>query len=95
MYSLADRFLMTLSCLAPVVAASDELGRVLLLDVEDFFVLRMWKGYRESECGWTSVCRQRASSGEGREGKGDPGEVEDGAVYGEGDLCLMIYAPRR
>jgi hypothetical protein len=90
-----------------VVAASDELGRVLLIDVEDFFVLRMWKGYRESECAWTEATLRGLDHT--RTGSTDAGETKrnhidsdvndddcDGEKGGRGqNLCLLIYAPRR
>ncbi len=34
------------------VAASDSLGRVLLLEARTLVVLRIWKGYRDAQCGW-------------------------------------------
>lgn len=33
---------------------SDNYGRVLLLDVVQFVIVRMWKGYRNAQCGWIS-----------------------------------------
>ncbi|KAI8465884.1 MAG: Rab3 GTPase-activating protein regulatory subunit N-terminus-domain-containing protein [Monoraphidium minutum] len=33
-------------------AAADGLGRVLLVDGASMAVLRMWKGYRDAQCGW-------------------------------------------
>lgn len=36
-------------CLA---AAADSLGRVLLMDTHKAMVLRIWKGYRDAQCGW-------------------------------------------
>ncbi|KAI1295485.1 Rab3 GTPase-activating protein regulatory subunit [Halotydeus destructor] len=36
-------------------AVSDELGRVVLVDIRSKLVVRMWKGYREAECGWIRV----------------------------------------
>eukprot|EP00939_MAST-03C_sp_MAST-3C-sp1_P004287 g4287.t1 len=35
-----------------VCVTTDNLGRVLLLDAETLRVLRMWKGYRDAQCGW-------------------------------------------
>ena len=34
------------------VAASDSLGRVLLLERATLVQLRVWKGYRSVQCGW-------------------------------------------
>ena len=48
-----------------VCAAADNLGRVLLLDMEDLTVLRFFKGYRESEVivvwRYLIVCQKRPS----------------------------------
>ncbi|GBF88261.1 rab3 GTPase-activating non-catalytic subunit [Raphidocelis subcapitata] len=35
-----------------LLAAADNLGRVLLVDGASMVVLRMWKGYRDAQCGW-------------------------------------------
>lgn len=32
---------------------NDKLGRVLLVDMAHFVVVRVWKGYRDTQCGWT------------------------------------------
>ncbi|KAK7862418.1 hypothetical protein R5R35_008896 [Gryllus longicercus] len=36
-------------------AVSDGLGRVLLIDNQKGIALRMWKGYRNAQCGWLEV----------------------------------------
>ncbi|XP_062505544.1 rab3 GTPase-activating protein non-catalytic subunit-like isoform X2 [Corticium candelabrum] len=33
---------------------TDELGRVMLLDCENFVIKRIWKGYREAQCGFST-----------------------------------------
>jgi hypothetical protein len=40
-----------------VAALSDNLGRVLLIDVDDATVLRIFKGYRDAQCGWVTLNR--------------------------------------
>ena len=35
-----------------LVAISDTLGRVLLVDTTSMMIVRLWKGYRDSQCGW-------------------------------------------
>ncbi|KIY95679.1 hypothetical protein MNEG_12282 [Monoraphidium neglectum] len=35
-----------------LLAAADNLGRVLLVNGANMAVLRMWKGYRDAQCGW-------------------------------------------
>ena len=78
---------------------ADDYGRVLLLDSMEFVVVRMWKGYRNAQCGWIEVVEEDAPEGDSRErGSGEDGKE---AVRGEGRrcaqtaLCLCIFAPRR
>ncbi|KAG3028365.1 hypothetical protein PC120_g4878 [Phytophthora cactorum] len=35
-----------------LAAVSDTLGRILLVDTSRMLVIRMWKGYRNAQCGW-------------------------------------------
>ena len=35
-----------------LAVSTDGLGRILLLDTADLRVLRVWKGYRDVQCGW-------------------------------------------
>jgi hypothetical protein len=39
----------------PLLAVADNLGRVLLVDAASMEVVRMWKGYRETHCGWLEM----------------------------------------
>lgn len=34
--------------------ATDAIGRVLMVDTRDLCVLRLWKGYRDAQCGWVT-----------------------------------------
>lgn len=38
-----------------LAAITDDFGRVLLVDVTNWLVIRIWKGYRSAQCGWTEV----------------------------------------
>lgn len=38
-----------------LAAITDDLGRVSLIDVQKGFAVRMWKGYRDADCGWVEV----------------------------------------
>ncbi|KAG0711257.1 Rab3 GTPase-activating protein non-catalytic subunit [Chionoecetes opilio] len=38
-----------------LAAITDDLGRVTLLDVQKGIAVRMWKGYRDADCGWVEV----------------------------------------
>eukprot|EP01135_Chromosphaera_perkinsii_P005388 Nk52_evm69s343 gene=Nk52_evmTU69s343 len=35
-----------------LAVTTDMFGRVLLLDTKEMLLLRMWKGYRDAQCGW-------------------------------------------
>ncbi|PFX27196.1 Rab3 GTPase-activating protein non-catalytic subunit [Stylophora pistillata] len=35
-----------------LAVTTDDFGRVMLLDVKKTIVVRIWKGYRDAECGW-------------------------------------------
>eukprot|EP00731_Ephydatia_muelleri_P022938 Em0015g521a len=41
-----------ISPLGNLAALVDGFGRVLVMDVDSLAVRRMWKGYREAQCGW-------------------------------------------
>lgn len=38
-----------------LAAVTDDFGRVTLVDVQRGVALRMWKGYRDADCGWLEV----------------------------------------
>ncbi|KAK4305761.1 hypothetical protein Pmani_022352 [Petrolisthes manimaculis] len=38
-----------------LAAVTDDFGRVTLVDVQRGVTLRMWKGYRDADCGWVEV----------------------------------------
>lgn len=38
-----------------LAAITDDFGRVLLIDVTNCLVVRIWKGYRSAQCGWIEV----------------------------------------
>lgn len=38
-----------------LATVTDDLGRVTLIDVQKGTALRMWKGYRDADCGWVEV----------------------------------------
>ncbi|XP_016020512.2 rab3 GTPase-activating protein non-catalytic subunit isoform X5 [Rousettus aegyptiacus] len=82
-------------CLSPcstLAAVTDDFGRVILLDVARGIAIRMWKGYRDAQTGWTQVVedlQERAPE------RGDPSRF--GGAQGPGRVAqfLVIYAPRR
>ena len=46
-----------------LAAVTDDFGRVLLVDVTNWFVIRIWKGYRNAQCGWVEVKRDLEEKG--------------------------------
>ncbi|KAE9092797.1 hypothetical protein PF010_g17719 [Phytophthora fragariae] len=43
---------LVLSPTGRLAAVADTLGRILLVDTSRMIVIRMWKGYRNAQCGW-------------------------------------------
>nr|XP_023394469.1 rab3 GTPase-activating protein non-catalytic subunit [Loxodonta africana]XP_023394470.1 rab3 GTPase-activating protein non-catalytic subunit [Loxodonta africana] len=81
-------------CLSPcntLAAATDDFGRVILLDVARGIAIRMWKGYRDAQVGWIQVVEDLHER---------PEKVElspFGNTQGPSRVAqfLVIYAPRR
>ncbi|XP_059473324.1 rab3 GTPase-activating protein non-catalytic subunit [Neocloeon triangulifer] len=65
-------------------AVCDSLGRVILLDNRTGVALRMWKGYREAQCGWFEV-RDPAAKQASSKSKTRPRSA----------LFLVIYVPKK
>lgn len=42
---------------------TDDFGRVMLVDVTNWLVVRLWKGYRSAQCGWIEVKRNPEERG--------------------------------
>jgi len=42
-------------CCQRWIAAADSRGRVTLLEARSLVALRVWKGYRDAQCGWTDL----------------------------------------
>ncbi|KAG0285440.1 Rab3 GTPase-activating protein non-catalytic subunit [Linnemannia gamsii] len=73
-----------------LAAMTDSLGRVLLVDLEECEIIRMWKGLRGARCGWLQEERVVKA---GR-GMGDSGDTA-GPTKRYLVLYLVIYAPKR
>ncbi|ORZ27078.1 Rab3 GTPase-activating protein regulatory subunit N-terminus-domain-containing protein [Lobosporangium transversale] len=69
-----------------LAAMTDSLGRVLLVDLEECEIIRMWKGLRGARCGWVQEERIVRS-----------GEASNGSSTFKKHLVLylVIYAPKR
>lgn len=61
---------------------TDSLGRVILLDTATGQMVRMWKGYREAQCGFIEVTEAR-------------NRKEQTTEQRRSGLFLIIYAPRK
>lgn len=40
-----------------LAAVTDDFGRVMLVDITNWLVLKIWKGYRNAQCGWIEIKR--------------------------------------
>ncbi|KAM9212379.1 rab3 GTPase-activating protein non-catalytic subunit isoform 2-T2 [Dugong dugon] len=82
-------------CLSPcntLAAATDDFGRVILLDVARGIAIRMWKGYRDAQIGWLQIVEDLHER--------VPEKVDSspfGNTQGPSRVAqfLVIYAPRR
>ena len=72
-----------------LAAATDNLGRVLLIDTHHQVISRMWKGYRNAQCGWIESAEQWPGQASGQ--PLDPSSFPH-ATHG---LYLVIYSPVR
>ncbi|KAK3844034.1 MAG: Rab3 GTPase-activating protein regulatory subunit N-terminus-domain-containing protein, partial [Linnemannia gamsii] len=76
-----------------LAALTDSLGRVLLVDLEECEIIRMWKGLRGAKCGWLQEERiVKAGRGTGESGDAATGT---GPTKRHLVLYLVIYAPKR
>ena len=46
-----------------LAVVADSVGRIILLDVRLGIMIRMWKGYREVQCGFVEVTEPRNKKG--------------------------------
>ncbi|KAF9214374.1 Rab3 GTPase-activating protein non-catalytic subunit [Podila verticillata] len=73
-----------------LAAMTDSLGRVLLVDLEECEIIRMWKGLRGARCGWIQEERL-IKTGRGRGSDTDTTAKVKRRLL----LYLVIYAPKR
>jgi len=84
-----------------MAAVTDNLGRVLLVDITAMRVVRMWKGYRQAQVSWIEVMDRRSAAELDEDQDDTAGPVDDlererllerrNRIM----LYLVIYAPRR
>ncbi|XP_038077511.1 rab3 GTPase-activating protein non-catalytic subunit-like isoform X2 [Patiria miniata] len=77
-----------------LAVSTDSFGRVVLIDLARGIAVRMWKGYRDAQCGWVSVTEDLLRD------KSDPAaskaQRQRTRQFGARvALFLVIYAPRR
>uniref|UniRef100_A0A182K6M7 Rab3-GAP regulatory subunit N-terminal domain-containing protein n=1 Tax=Anopheles christyi TaxID=43041 RepID=A0A182K6M7_9DIPT len=72
-----------------LAAVADHLGRIILVDCQRGIALRIWKGYRDAQCGFVEVSEKLAK--ESSSSAAAPGRKMDRRKA----LFLVIYAPRR
>lgn len=70
-------------------AVTDAMGRVILVDNKRGVAIRMWKGYRDAQCGWLEVGEDKYSGVHKNSSKsGRTSHVRN-------TLFLVIYAPKK
>ncbi|XP_047351529.1 rab3 GTPase-activating protein non-catalytic subunit [Vespa velutina] len=70
-------------------AVTDAIGRVTLVDNKRGVAIRMWKGYRDAQCGWIEVGEDKYSGIHKNSNK----SVRTSQV--RNTLFLVIYAPKK
>lgn len=67
----------------------DAMGRVLLIDNKCGLAMRMWKGYRDAQCGWIEVEEEKHSGTQRVFSKFRETRQLRSALF------LVIYAPKK
>jgi len=84
---------------AQMIATTDDLGRVLLIDIANMKVVRMWKGYRQAQVAWIEVMASKEHIEEIEATQESPKtQLQKERQFQKRDrilLFLAIYAPRR
>ncbi|EAT38427.1 AAEL009668-PA [Aedes aegypti] len=65
-----------------LAAVADNLGRIILVDCMKGIALRIWKGYRDAQCGFVEVAEKQAKDAVTKQDRRKA-------------MFLVIYAPRR
>ncbi|KYQ51818.1 Rab3 GTPase-activating protein non-catalytic subunit [Trachymyrmex zeteki] len=68
---------------------SDAMGRVILINNKKGIALRMWKGYRDAQCGWIEVIEERDRAIRRNVDKSGRKALLRTALF------LVIYAPKK
>lgn len=65
-----------------LAVVNDSFGRIMLIDVIKGITIRMWKGYRDSQCGFIEVLEEKSRKELKTESR-------------RAGLFLVIYAPKK
>jgi len=68
---------------------SDAMGRVILVNNKRGIAVRMWKGYRDAQCGWIEVVEERDRGIHKNVNKSVRKSLLRTALF------LVIYAPKK
>uniref|UniRef100_A0A182VWH5 Rab3-GAP regulatory subunit N-terminal domain-containing protein n=1 Tax=Anopheles minimus TaxID=112268 RepID=A0A182VWH5_9DIPT len=71
-----------------LAAVADHLGRIILVDCQRGIALRIWKGYRDAQCGFVEVSEKLPKESSATPAAGRKTDRRKA-------LFLVIYAPRR
>lgn len=75
-------------------AVCDAMGRVILIDNKQGIAIRMWKGYRDAQCGWIEAVEEKhRSSIKGHHGRASTSNAS--RSQRRTALFLAIYAPKK
>jgi hypothetical protein len=72
----------------------DAMGRVILVDNKQGIAIRMWKGYRDAQCGWIEAVEEvHRVSNKGHHNKS--GTSNSSRSHRRTALFLVVYAPKK
>ena len=70
----------------------DAMGRVILIDNRQGIAIRMWKCYRDAQCGWIEAIEEKINS---LRGQSKMGSNQKDRNKKRSALFLVIYAPKK
>ncbi|XP_058803180.1 rab3 GTPase-activating protein non-catalytic subunit isoform X2 [Phymastichus coffea] len=72
----------------------DAMGRVILVDNKQGIAIRMWKGYRDGQCGWIEAVEDRIHKSS-KSQLGRKSAYQSSQAPKQTALFLVIYAPKK
>lgn len=77
-------------------AVCDTMGRVILVDNKHGIAVRMWKGYRDAQCGWIEAVEEiNRHSSKGHHSKSSTSSLSSSRSQKRTALFLVIFAPKK